>query len=239
MGRPMRPKAGEAPKPAVAIDDNSSAKNEAKREHLFKDRDDRKVEKQKKDTARGPVAPEKRNNLHPHKMVVTQKKGVSEILDENFILDAFYTDDRDRLKKGARNRKNMKAGEMEVKPAVQIVKINDAVTVKDLAEAFKKTSGEVIKKLMAMGLLVTLNQEIDFETASIVADEFGIKAEKMAHVNEEEILFDDSEDSKDEEGLVPRPPIVVVMGHVDHGKTSILDQIRSSSVATGEAGGIT
>jgi translation initiation factor IF-2 len=111
------------------------------------------------------------------------------------------------------------------------------VTVKELAEALKKTSAEVIKKLMGYGVLATLNQEIDFDTAAVVAEEFGVKAEKEIVQSEEDILFDDEPD--DPEKMVPRPPVVVVMGHVDHGKTSLLDAIRSTHVIDSEAGGIT
>ena len=117
------------------------------------------------------------------------------------------------------------------------VKLPESLTVKELAEALKKTTSEVIMKLMSYGVMATLNQEIDYDTAEIIASEFDIKAEKLVEVTPEEILFDDSPD--EEKDLLPRPPVVVVMGHVDHGKTSILDYIREASVASGEAGGIT
>ncbi|MDI9460706.1 MAG: translation initiation factor IF-2 [Saccharofermentanales bacterium] len=117
------------------------------------------------------------------------------------------------------------------------VKLPSSLTVKELSEALKKTTSEVIMKLMSYGVMATLNQEIDYDTAEIIANEFEIKAEKLVEVTAEEILFDDSPD--DEADLQPRPPVVVVMGHVDHGKTSILDYIREASVASGEAGGIT
>ncbi|MCI9177425.1 MAG: translation initiation factor IF-2 [Clostridia bacterium] len=111
------------------------------------------------------------------------------------------------------------------------------ITVKDLATEMKKTSGEVIKKLFNYGIMATINNTIDFDTAFLVAEEFGITAIKKEEVKEEDILFDETEDTADE--LEPRPPVVVVMGHVDHGKTSLLDAIRSTNVIEGEAGGIT
>ena len=117
------------------------------------------------------------------------------------------------------------------------VSLPEALTVKEFAEALKKTSSEVIMKLMGFGVMATLNQEIDYDTAVLIADEFGIQVDTIEEVTEEDILFDDSEDI--EENLQPRAPVVVVMGHVDHGKTSLLDSLRSSDVAAGEAGGIT
>ena len=117
------------------------------------------------------------------------------------------------------------------------ITIPENISVKDLAAELKKTSGEVITKLMNLGIMATINQELDFDTAFLIAQEFGVTANKKEEVKEEDILFDDSEDK--EEDLVQRPPVVVVMGHVDHGKTSLLDAIRKTNVIEGEAGGIT
>ena len=117
------------------------------------------------------------------------------------------------------------------------IEIPETITVKDLAAEMKKTTAEVIKKLLGYGVMATINNEIDFDTAYLIAQEFGITATKKETVTEEDILFDESEDR--EEDLKPRPPVVVVMGHVDHGKTSLLDAIRKTNVIEGEAGGIT
>ncbi len=117
------------------------------------------------------------------------------------------------------------------------ISIGDHITVKDFAAEMKKTSGEIIKKLLGYGIMATINNTIDFDTAFLIASEFGVTAIKKEEVKEEDILFDESEDSAEE--LEPRPPVVVVMGHVDHGKTSLLDAIRSTNVIEGEAGGIT
>ena len=142
--------------------------------------------------------------------------------------------------RGKKNKRKPQRDEERTKQKIfelTEITIPEMITVKDLAAEMKKTSGEVIKKLFNLGIMATINNTVDFDTAFLVAQEFGITANKKEEVKEEDILFDDTEDSADE--LEPRPPVVVVMGHVDHGKTSLLDAIRSTNVIEGEAGGIT
>ena len=128
--------------------------------------------------------------------------------------------------------------QMEVaRKAPVTVKIPDEITVGELASRMKKTAGEVIKTLMKNGVMAAINQTIDFDTAEFVATEMGCKVEKEVTVTIEERIIDDHVDTAEE--LQTRAPVVVVMGHVDHGKTSTLDAIRKTSVTAGEAGGIT
>ena len=124
-----------------------------------------------------------------------------------------------------------------IKKTPVTVQIPDEISVGELASRMKKTGAEVVKCLMKNGVMASLSQMIDFDTAAIIAEEMGCKVEKEVVVTIEEKLIDDHEDKA--EDLVPRAPVVVVMGHVDHGKTSLLDYIRNAHVASGEAGGIT
>ena len=149
---------------------------------------------------------------------------------------------KDNKFKGSKSRneeqEKMRRLQMEVaRKAPLTVKIPDEITVGELASRMKKTAGEVIKLLMKNGIMAGINQPIDFDTAEFVATELGCKVEKEVTVTIEEQIIDDHVDTSDE--LETRAPVVVVMGHVDHGKTSTLDAIRKTSVTKGEAGGIT
>lgn len=128
------------------------------------------------------------------------------------------------------------AAERAKKPQL-VIQVPDELTVGELAAMLKRTAAEVIKKLLELGQMATVNEVIDFDTAEIVATELGAKVEKKIVVTIEDRIIDDSED--EESNLFQRDPVVVVMGHVDHGKTSILDAIRHTSVTSTEAGGIT
>ncbi|MCR5385073.1 MAG: translation initiation factor IF-2 [Saccharofermentans sp.] len=135
-------------------------------------------------------------------------------------------------------KKKKKQSEQQavVEQVITEIKIPAFITVKEFAEGIGKKSSDIIMALMKLGVMATINQELDFDTACLVADSFGINAELLEEKTEEDILFEDVDNP---EYLEPRPPVVVVMGHVDHGKTSLLDKIRSANVTEGEAGGIT
>ena len=161
---------------------------------------------------------------------------LSNMFDGGEMLDYYdLSTERGRRAKKKNNKQENRTKQKIFK--LTEITIPETITVKDLASEMKITSGDVIKKLLNLGIMATINNEVDFDTAYLIAQEYGINAVKKNVVTDEDILIDETEDR--EEDLKPRPPVIVVMGHVDHGKTSLLDAIRSTNVIEGESGGIT
>ena len=161
---------------------------------------------------------------------------LSNMFSEGDMLD-YYDLSTERGRRAKKKpQKNEKRNKQKIFKLTEIT-IPETITVKDLAAEMKVTSSDVIKKLLNLGIMATINNDLDFDTAFLIAQEYGITATKKNIITDEDILIDETEDR--EEDLKPRPPVIVVMGHVDHGKTSLLDAIRSTNVIEGESGGIT
>ena len=240
-------------KPRRALDEKGIEKNiknimssEMPEKESVREYANKAIDKQKINRAEDKTKKPQKNKKNAHNDIskdklrnITKENKLSHLFNEGSMYD-YYDLSTNRGRKN--KKKAQKNGNEEERNKQKIFKLTEitipeTITVKDLAAELKKTSSEVIKKLLGYGIMATINNELDFDTAFLVAGEFGVTAIKKEVVKEEDILFDDSEDSADE--LISRPPVIVVMGHVDHGKTSLLDAIRSTNVIEGEAGGIT
>ena len=217
--------------PAAKKSDGAEAPrpSKVKQVHRIDTRGSGDVNLAKYDERIDSLVPEKANRMGAGKQKLTKR---SEQRGKQQVSSKRRAEEQEKMRRLQRQQQMAAAKKVQLK-----VMIPDEINVGELAQRLKRTAADVIKELMKLGVMASISENVDFDTAALVAEEMGAKVEKEVHVTIEERLFDESEDK--EADLVPRDPVVVVMGHVDHGKTSLLDAIRKTKVTEGEAGGIT
>lgn len=225
--------------PKIDIDINQFKDNEFEKERQGRQKDKQREQKQEERKPRVRRVQDEFEEIDDAKLEnLRRTTDLSKMFESGQMLDYYDVSFKSRRRTSqSKRQKQQKKKELEDASKLEKIIIPEIISVKNFSQIIKKTAAEVLKKLMDYGVMTTINSSIDFDTAYLIAEEFGIKAEKRIEVSYEEQLFDDSDDK--EEDLVTRPPVVVVMGHVDHGKTSLLDAIRETQQVEKESGGIT
>lgn len=174
--------------------------------------------------------------------IFSEKQAADEVENEEIKYEddsSIIPNSKKNAKKNKKNNKENAGNNIPKNDEVKIISIPDFITVKDLSEKMNINPTDIIKKLIARGIMVTINQQIDYDNAVQIAEEYGFLLDKKEDIDGNLDILDEDKEEDNKENLLPRPPVVTVMGHVDHGKTSLLDAIRKTNVTMREAGGIT